>query len=81
MYGTFALLNLVCINESISNFPASLHRKDINTGAFMKCSYGNKRTHKAYGKATRAILAFFFRCRWNIFRKLIPVRFPYSQNC
>lgn len=60
MYGTFALLNLVCINESISNFPASLHRKDINTGAFMKCSYGNKRTHKAYGKTTRATLAFFF---------------------
>ena len=43
MYGTFALVNLVCINESISNFPASLHRKDINTGGFMKYSYGNKK--------------------------------------
>lgn len=60
MYGTFALVNLVCINESISNFPASLNRKDINIGAFMKCSYGNKKTHKAYGKTKRAILAFFF---------------------
>ena len=59
MYGIFALVNLVCINENISNFPVSLHSKDINTGVFLKCTYGIKKTHKGSGKATRVILPFF----------------------